>query len=65
MPKRRRRRRINLDGVSKSDFVAIAKILCSTGAPQETNKRLASYFGSQNPRFNEDRFLAATKVCGR
>lgn len=66
MPKRRRRthRRINLAGVSKSDFIAIAKILSSECAPPRVTHRIAAYFGQQNPRFATERFLAAA-ACKR
>ena len=65
MPKRRRRiRRSNLGGVSKSDFVAIAKILSSECAPARVTQRIADYFGNQNPRFHTDKFIAAAS-CKR
>lgn len=65
MSKRRRRtRRSNLGGVSKSDFVAIAKILSSECAPARVTQRIADYFGSQNPRFLTDKFIAAAS-CKR
>lgn len=64
MPKRRRRRRINLGEVTKSDFIAIAKILSSECAPPSIAKRLSDYFGSQNPRFDEARFRKAAS-CAR
>jgi hypothetical protein len=63
MAKRRRRRGIQLGEVSKKDFVAIAEILCETHASSATKERLASYFGSQNPRFDQDRFLRTTHAC--
>jgi len=49
--------------VTKRDFVAIAEILCETRASKETKGRLAEYFGSQNPRFDRERFLRATNNC--
>lgn len=61
---RKRRRKISLGEVSKKDFVAIAKILCSTGASRETKERLARYFAGENPWFDEGRFLKATSACG-
>jgi len=66
MAKRRRRthRRISLGGVSKSDFIAIAKILSSECAPARVTQRIADYFGAQNPRFAADRFIAAAS-CKR
>jgi hypothetical protein len=63
--RRHRRRRINLGEVSKQDFIAIAKILCSERAPKALSQRFADYFGSQNPRFDEARFLKATQTCSR
>lgn len=66
MPKRRRRtRRTNLGEVTKQDFIAIAKILCTERAPASLSQRFAGYFGSQNPRFDEARFLKATQTCSR
>ncbi len=63
MPKRRRRR-INLGEVTKSDFIAIAKILSSECASHSVTKRLANYFGGVNPRFDKSRFLKAAS-CSR
>ena len=63
MAKRRRRRRINLGEVTKRDFVSIAKIFCQRHAPVGLVEDIADYFKSQNPRFNTDRFMAATKRC--
>jgi hypothetical protein len=63
MAKRRRRRRVNLGEVTKKDFVSIAKIFCQHRAPAGMVEDVADYFKSQNPRFNTDRFLAATKRC--
>lgn len=64
--KRRRRvqRKTNLGGVSKSDFVAIAKILSAECAPGRVTQRIADYFGAQNPRFAADKFIAAAS-CKR
>lgn len=61
---RKRRRRISLGAVSKSDFVAIAKILSSECAPARVTQRIADYFGAQNPRFATDKFIAAAS-CKR
>jgi hypothetical protein len=61
--RRKQRKHSNLGEVTKRDFVAIAKILCTEGVSQRTKQRFASYFGSENPRFNESRFLAATNSC--
>jgi hypothetical protein len=63
--RRRRRRRINLGGVSKQDFVAIANILCTERASTVLKQRFADYFGNQNPRFDTARFLKATQTCTR
>lgn len=60
---KRRRRPAMLQGVTKQDFVAIAEVLCTTGAPSETKHGIAGYFKSQNPRFDSSRFLAATMKC--
>jgi hypothetical protein len=49
--------------VTKRDFIAIARICCETDAPRETSEQLASYFRSQNPRFDPERFLRATEAC--
>jgi hypothetical protein len=64
MLKRRRRRRINLGEVTKRDFIAIAKILGSECAPAQVTKRIADYFGSENPRFAKGQFIAAA-ACKR
>ena len=64
MKTRRRRRRTNLGEVTKSDFIAIAKILSSECAPKSVTNRLADYFGNANPRFARDRFLKAAS-CAR
>lgn len=60
---RRRPQAGDLGEVSKKDFVAVARILCEERAPDRLKRRLASYFGSQNPRFDEGRFLHATTTC--
>ena len=49
--------------VTKRDFVAVAEILCEERAPDRLKQRLASYFRSQNPRFDEGRFMRATDAC--
>jgi hypothetical protein len=62
--KRRRRPRAGqLGSVSKSDFVAIARVLCRRQAPPAIAEDLSDYFQAQNPRFNRGRFLEATKKC--
>jgi len=66
MAKRRKRRvsfRGALAGVSKHDFVAIAKAACEYSVPDGFVRTLASYFSSQNPRFDSARFVRATKSC--
>jgi hypothetical protein len=63
--RRRRRRRTILGGVSKSDFIAIAEILCSHGASTGLKEGFANYFKSHNPRFDRGRFLKATNSCSR
>jgi hypothetical protein len=67
MTKRRRRRarRTNLGEPTKAEFIAIAKILCTEHASPSLSRRFAEYFGSQNPRFDEARFLKATQSCSR
>ena len=61
--RRKRQKHFILGEVTKKDFVAIAKILCTEGVSQRTKERFARYFGSENSRFNESRFLAATNSC--
>lgn len=56
---RTRRRSRTLGEVTKQDFVAIAGVLCRTGADMPVVRGLASYFRSANPRFDESRFAAA------
>lgn len=62
---RRRRKRMSasLAGVSKQDFVAIAKVFCKHNVPSAVAEDIASYFGQQNPAFQRERFLAATRKC--
>jgi len=60
---KRRRRRASLAGVTKKDFTSIASILCNHGSPMGLATDLSRYFGSQNPRFNEMRFLRAVRAC--
>jgi hypothetical protein len=62
MAKRRRRYR-TLGETTKKDFVEIARILKSNSASCPLVEDMASYFGSQNPRFARDRFIAATGRC--
>jgi hypothetical protein len=49
--------------VTKRDFVAIAEILCEEKATTSLKERMASYFRSQNPRFDNERFMRATNAC--
>ena len=65
MRKHRARRRTNLGEVTKRDFIAIAEILCAERASTAISSRLASYFKSQNPRFDAGRFVKATQSCRR
>ncbi len=64
---RRKMRRIRMSaglaGVSKQDFEAVAKIFCRHQVPEAVARDLANYFGNQNPRFNSERFVAATRKC--
>jgi hypothetical protein len=52
-----------LGAVTKKDFQAMARILCAHGASTSLAAAVASYFGSQNPRFDELRFIRATQTC--
>ena len=54
-----------LQGVSRTDFSAIAKVLCETDAPERTTQGIANYFGSKNARFDKDRFVKAVSSCKR
>ena len=64
--RRRSRTKVGpLAEVSKKDFVAIAEILCLEKASTSLKESLASYFRSQNPRFDRERFLRATNTCRR
>jgi len=60
---RRRRMRTNLGEVAKKDFIEIAKVFCRHSVPDAAARDLADYFGRENPRFQRDRFIAATKKC--
>ena len=67
---RRRRRAFGcgtmLGEPTKKDFEAMANILCRHNAPADFTNDIARYFGGQNPRFNEDRFVAAARtICRR
>lgn len=61
--RRKRPRAGALAGVSKKDFVAVAEIFCRHQVPESAARDLASYFKGQNPQFNVDRFIAATRSC--
>lgn len=64
--KRKKTRRSGLRGlaeVTKKDFVAIASILCRHGVTSDVAGDFAAYFRSQNPRFDERRFVEATRKC--
>jgi hypothetical protein len=54
-----------LKGVSRTDFVGVAKVLCETEASDRTTRGLATYFKGKNPRFDEDRFVKAVSSCKR
>lgn len=64
MAKRKRKMSANLGEVTKKDFVAIANILCGSGAPEGTVEALGNYFASANPRFDRARFERASR-CDR
>lgn len=59
------KRKSSLGAVTKKDFMAIADVLCETGANKRTVEGLSRYFRSRNPRFNPSRFKAATRACRR
>lgn len=62
----KRRKSTGLAGVTKKDFIAIAKILCENGASSMIATEMALYFKSENPNFDNARFwTAATKGCKR
>jgi len=61
--RRHRRMSTSLAGVSKQDFVAIAKVFCKHNVSAAAAEDIASYFGQKNPGFQRDRFLAATRKC--
>lgn len=64
MRKRRRSRGLaGLGEVTKKDFVAIANLLCVHKAPAQLVDDFATYFKTQNQRFDIPRFVAATKSC--
>jgi len=63
MARRRKRMRTNLGEVTKQDFVAIARIFCKRQVSEGVAHDLADYFAQQNPRFQRDRFIAATRKC--
>ena len=64
MARRKRRRGLRgLGEVTKKDFQAFASILCRHNASPGLVADLTRYFAGQNPRFNADRFTAATRTC--
>lgn len=63
MAKRKRRARVQLGVPTTKDFVAVSKILCRHGASDSMTRDFAALFASQNPRFDSERFVAATKKC--
>lgn len=58
-----KRRRTQLGEPTKKDFESMAKILCRHGASEALTRDIANHFGVQNPRFQSERFVAATKRC--
>lgn len=64
MARRRRKKGLGrLGEVTKKDFVEIARILKFNSASCSLVQDFSSYFGSQNPRFDSARFIAATGRC--
>lgn len=61
---RKRRGLSGLGAVTTKDFVAVAHILCRTGAKATTIMDIGDYFKSQNPRFDAARF-ANVAQCGK
>jgi hypothetical protein len=60
-----RRKHKTLGEPTKKDFIALADLLCNHRASTELIQGVASYFARQNPRFDLNRFVAATKSCRR
>lgn len=54
---------MHLGEVTKKDFISLSKIMCRHGASPGMVQDMANYFGSQNPRFDRERFIAATSKC--
>jgi hypothetical protein len=66
MKRRRKRSRSNLQGApSAKDFAVTANILCHHNASAGMIDAFASHYAGQNPRFNRDRFVSASKTCKR
>lgn len=51
--------------VSKKDFVAISDILRKNGADPQIAQQIADYFATQNPLFDEQRFMDAAGAGGQ
>ena len=64
MAKRRKRGLSGLGMPTTKDFVRVAEILCRNKASHGLVSDFASYFGSQNPRFDVNRFATAAS-CKR
>jgi hypothetical protein len=62
---KRKRSRLALGEPTKKDFIALADLLCNHHASSELVHGVANYFARQNPRFDVNRFVAATKSCRR
>ena len=60
---KKRRKRISLQGVTKKDFGVFASILCRHGASDGLVRDLSAYFSAENPRFQAERFVQATRRC--
>jgi len=48
---------------TKKHFITIADILCTHGAPRELTASFARHFKSDNPAFDENRFIKAATTC--
>ena len=60
----KRRRSAGLGTPTTKEFVRMADILCRNNASSALVSDVASYYGSQNPRFDAGRFAAAAS-CER
>ena len=63
--RKRKRKRVLFGAPSAKDFAVAANILCKHGASQGMVDAFTTWFASQNPRFNRERFVAATRSCKR